>query len=329
MDRRVLMLLLGGAAVAVPFALRAQQKKVPVIGYLSSTSPTAVTFPPFQAAFLQGLSEKGYVDGRNVVIEYRFAEGRLDRLPALAADLVDKKVDLILASGGITGALAAKGATSTIPIVFVSGDDPVERGLVASFARPGGNLTGVGVFAVELMGKRVELISELVPQVKVVALISNPKDAKAERMIQAAQDAGRAKEVRVHVLNASTEAEIDAAFATLVQLHAGALVVGSDPFFGSRSELLAALASRHGVPAIYQWREFAEAGGLISYGPSLTASFRQLGVYAGKILNGAKPADLPVQQPTTFELVVNLKTAKALGLTVPPSILARADEVIE
>ena len=229
MNRRELILLLTGTMTPA-HAVRAQQKTMPVIGYLSSTSPTAVTFAPFQAAFLQGLSEKGYVDGRNVVIEYRFAEGRLDRLPALAADLVDKKVDLILASGGITGALAAKGATSTIPIVFVSGDDPVERGLVASFARPGGNLTGVGVFEVELMGKRVELISELVPNVKAIALMSNPKDAKAERLIQAAQDAGRAKEVRVHVLNASTEAEIDAAFATLVQLQAGALIVGTEPF---------------------------------------------------------------------------------------------------
>jgi putative ABC transport system substrate-binding protein len=327
--RRRDMLLMATAMMAAPAGLRAQQKPMPVIGYLSSTSPTAVTFPPFQEAFLQGLSEKGYVDGRNVVIEYRYAEGRLDRLPALAADLVDKKVDLILASGGITGALAAKGATSTIPIVFVSGDDPVERGLVASFARPGGNLTGVGVFEVELMGKRVELISELVPNVKVIALISNPKDAKAERMIQTAQDAGRAKEVRVHVLNASTEAEIDAAFATLVQLQAGALIVGTEPFLISRRDQLVALAARYGVPAIYGAGDFGAVGGLISYAPSLRAAFRQLGVYAAKILNGAKPADLPVEQPARFELVVNLKTAKALGLTVPPSILARADEVIE
>src|SRR5215469_5203727 len=301
---------------------------MPVIGYLSSGSPNADTFSAARAAFLEGLHEKGYADGRNVVIEYRLAEGHLDRLPALAAELVSRKVDVIVSTGGTTGAVAAKGATSTIPIIFISGDDPVERGLVASLARPGGNLTGV-TLGVTLMGKRLELISELVPWVKVIALISNPNNVNAERMIQAAQEAGRTKEVRVHVLNASTEGEIDAAFATLVQLQAGALIVGSEPFLISRRQQLVALAARYGVPAIYGAGDFGAAGGLISYAPSLRAAFRQLGVYAAKILNGAKPADLPVEQPALFELVVNLKTATALGLTVPPSILARADEVIE
>ncbi len=327
MRRRDLMLLVGGAMVA-PSALRAQ-KAMPVIGYLSSTSPSSASFVGTLAAFLQGLSETGYVEGQNVAIEYRWAEGRFDRLPELAADLVSRKVDLILASGGTTGARAAKTATSTIPIVFISGDDPVERGLVASLARPGGNLTGVSNFEVTLMAKRLDLISELVPQIKVIALLNNPNNANAERMAEEAQEAARAKGVRVHILNAGTEGEIAAALAALVQLQAGALIVGSEPFLISRREQLVALASRYAVPAIYGAGGFGAAGGLISYAPSLTASFRQLGIYAGKILKGSKPADLPVEQPTHFELVVNLKTAKELGLSIPPLILARADEVIE
>ena len=325
MNRRGLLLLLAGAMTAAR-ALRAQQKAMPVIGFLSSVSPGPLAASV--AELRQGLSETGYVEGQNVAIEYRWAEGHYDRLPALAADLVGRKVDVIVASGGSPSALAAKSATSVIPIVFSVGD-PVELGLVASLARPGGNLTGVSLMTVELNPKRLELLSELVPQAKVIALLLNQNNRNTERNIKDVQEAARAKGVQLAILKAGTESEIDAAFGSLVQLRAGALVVATDPFLNSRRDQLVALASRHAVPAMYYWREFATAGGLISYGPSLTAGYRHAGVYAGKILNGAKPADLPVQQPTTFELVVNLNTAKALGLTVPPSILSRADEVIE
>jgi putative ABC transport system substrate-binding protein len=279
------------------------------------------------AAFHQGLSETGYVEGQNVAIEYRWAEGSYDRLPALAADLVGRKVDLIAASG--PAALAAKNATSTIPIVFTGVSDPVGGGLVASLARPGGNVTGFSVINLELTPKRLELLSELVPQAKVIALLVNPNNSYAERFIGDAQKAARMKGVQLPILTASTETEINAAFASLVQLQAGALVIFGDAFFSARIPQFVALTSRDAVPAIYSWREFPDAGGLISYGSSFPALYRQVGNYAGRILKGAKPADLPVQQPTIFELVVNLKTARALGLTVPPSILARADEVIE
>jgi putative ABC transport system substrate-binding protein len=327
MRRRELIFLLGGAATAWPLVARAQQKAMPVIGYLSTTSPGPAA--PSTAAFRQGLSETGYVEGQNVVIEYRSAEGNYDRLPALAADLVARKVDVIVSVGGTPTALAAKNATSTIPIVFRTGE-PVADGLVASLARPGGNLTGFGMLLGELTPKLLELLSELVPQARVIALLVNPNlGSVIERIIRDMEEAARAKGVQLPILKAGTESEIDAAFASLVQLQAGALLVAADPFLFNRREQLAALASRHAVPAIYPWREAVAAGGLISYGPSLTAVFREIGIYAGKILKGAKPADLPVQQPTKFELVVNLKTAKALGLTLPQSMLMRADEVIE
>ena len=263
-----------------------------------------------------------------MAIEYRWAEDRYDRLPALAADLVGRKVDVIVTSGGNSSALAAKNVTSSIPIVFVAGNDPVEEGLVASLAAPGGNLTGVTLFATELWGKRVELISELAPEARTLAQLVNPQWPGAVRSTAAVQEAARAKGLMLHILKASTESDIDIAFASLFDLKAGGLLVG-DPTYLSRREQIVALAARYAIPTIYDWREYVAAGGLISYGTSLTDTYRLLGTYVGKILKGAKPADLPVQQPTIFELVVNLKTAKALGLTVPPSILARADEAIE
>jgi putative ABC transport system substrate-binding protein len=309
-----------------PLAARAQQKVMPVIGVLSTGSPSVSG--PVMDAFRQGLREAGYVEGQNLAIEYRWAEGHYDRLPALAADLAGRKVDLIMASSP-PSALAAKSATSTIPIVFRGGADPVGIGLVASLARPGGNLTGAITIGNELIAKRLELLSQLVPRARVIALLMNPNDANAERVIRDAKEVARTKGLQLHVLKATSESDIDTAFASLVQLHPGALVVAADPFLSSRREQLVALASRHSVPSIYAWREFADSGGLISYGANLTSVYRLVGQYAGKVLKGAKPADLPVQQPTTFELIINLKTAKALGLTVPQSMLTRADEVIE
>jgi putative ABC transport system substrate-binding protein len=327
MRRRELVFLLSGAMTAGR-ALRAQQKAMPVIGFLASTSLDPSS--PLLSAFHQGLRETGYVEGENVAIEYRSAEGRYDRLPALAADLVARKVDLIMATGGDVSPLAAKSVTSTIPIVFTGiGGDPVGLGLVASLARPGSNLTGVSILAVELQPKLLELLSELVPQARVIALLVNPNNPTTERVVRDVQEAAPARGVQLPVLKASTEGEIDAAFASLVQLHATALVVAGDAFFTGRRDQLLALASRNAVPAIYAWRDLATAGGLISYGPSIPALFRQAGIYAGRILKGEKPADLPVQQPTTFELVINLNTAKALGLTIPLTLLGRADEVIE
>ncbi len=323
MKRRDVLPLLGAAA-AWPFAARAQQKAMPVVGWLGRTSFESRT----KAAFLQGLSDTGYVEGRNVAIEYRSAENRLDRLPALAADLVARKVDVIFA-GSILVLTAAKDATQTIPIVTLGVADLVAAGFVASFARPGGNITGISWFLREISLKRVELLAELVPQAAVIALLVNPNNPSSEEMTRDAQEVARAKGRQLSILKASTESDIDAAFTTLAQLRAGALVVGADGILNSRREQIVALAARYAVPAIHEWREAVDAGGLISYGASFTGLHRQAGVYVGRILAGAKPADLPIQQPARFELVINLKTAKALGLTIPPVFLSRADEVIE
>jgi ABC-type uncharacterized transport system substrate-binding protein len=325
MQRRTFMLLLGGTA-GWPLAGPAQRKPMRVIGYIGSGTSHDVA-SPFVVALRQGLGETGYVEGQNLAIEYRWVEGKYDRLPVFAADLVGRNVELILAPNDVL-AHAAKGATSTILIVFVTNGDPVADGLVVSLARPGGNLTGMAGMAIELMPKRLELLSELVPQVGAIALLVNPNNAIAERIMRKAEAAG-GKGVQLPIPKASTEGEIDAAFSTLVQLHAGALIIAPDGFLLSRREQLLALASRHAVPAIYPWREAVDGGGLISYGTNRIAVARELGIYAGKILKGAKPADLPIEQPTKFELIINLKTAKTLGLTVPLPLLARADEVVE
>ena len=301
---------------------------MPVVGFLSVFSPPTSPGEVGRGPLLQGLNQTGFVEGENMSIERRWAEGHYDRLPAMAADLVSRKVDLIVTIGGTPPALAAKNATSTIPIVFAGLGNPVGTGLVASLARPGGNITGFSNVTGELTPKRLELLCELVPQATVIALLANPDNA-GKQYVRSRQAAARAKGVQLPVLMARTEDEIDTAFASLGRLQAGGLVVEADAFFNSRREQLLALASRYAVPTIYENRGFTAAGGLISYGIDNAALARQAGIYAGRILKGEKPADLPVQQPTVFELVVNLKTAKALGLTVPPSILDRADEIIE
>jgi putative tryptophan/tyrosine transport system substrate-binding protein len=327
MKRREL-LILSGAAIASPLrSLRAQDKAMSVIGWLSAGSPGASS-PAFMAAFHQGLSQAGYVDGQNARIEYRGAEGNYDRLPALAADLVNLNVAVIIATT-VTPALAAKNVTSTIPIVFESGVDPVAAGLVASFGRPGTNLTGVSFLSVELMPKRLGLLSDLVPQARVIALLVNPTNSNIERITTLTREAAQAKGMQFAIVKAATEREIDTAFVSLAELHADALILGADTFLYSRREQVATLASRHAVPMIGEAREVAYAGTLASYGPRQSDVARQLGVYAGKILKGANPADLPVEQPTKYELVINLRTAKVLGLTVPQLLLAQADEVIE
>jgi putative ABC transport system substrate-binding protein len=324
--RREFITLLGGAA-AWPLAARAQQPVLPVIGFLSSASLDG--FAASLPAFHQGIGESGFVEGHTVTIEYAWADNENERLGALVTELIRRRATVIVAPN-IAGALAAKLATTTIPIVFYTGGDPVKLGLVTSFNRPGGNLTGVIGLGTELGSKRLELLHELVPTARVVALLVNPANsALAEPTIREVQAAAHTLGLQVHILNAGTENEIDAVFGRIVELQVGGLVIGADNFFNSRSEQLAALARRHTVPAIYQYREFAAAGGLMSYGGSLTEAYRLVGLYTGRILRGEAPADLPVQQATKVELIINVKTAKALGITFPLSLLGRADEVIE
>jgi putative tryptophan/tyrosine transport system substrate-binding protein len=322
------MALLGTAAALSP-AAQAQQP-MPVIGYLSNGSLESDLIAARLTAFRQGLNEMGYVEGQSVVIEYRWAQSQYDRLPGLAADLVRRQVAVIAAIGGAPQAVAAKAATATIPIVFTVGPDPVQLGLVSSLNRPGGNITGVTSLTAELEAKRLDLVRQLLPTVAVVALLVNPTNpATTEAETRSLRDAARSRGLQMHLLEASNESEIDAAFRTLVEFRAGALVVGADTFFETRRDQIVALAARDAVPAIYAWRLFAEAGGLMSYGTDLADTMRQAGVLAGKILKGAKPADLPVQQVVKVGLVINLKTAETLGLTVPLTLSGRADEVIE
>jgi len=326
--RRAFIKLLGGAAAAWPLAARAQQPAMPVIGFLDPRSPGATE--KLLRAFRQGLKDTGQVDGENVAIEYRWAENQLDRLPELASELVRRKVAVIFASGGPASAFAAKAATTTIPIVFLAPEDPVRLGLVASLARPGGNLTGINVFTVELVAKRLELLRELVPSATRIAVLVNPAEGEVtETTLNDVATAARAMGLQIQVLNASTSGEIHAAFATIGRERPDALFIAASAFFTSRRVQLANLAAHHSIPMASSSREIAEAGGLMSYGSNLADAYRQMGAYVGRILKGAKPADLPVMQSTKFELVINYETARMLGLTVPDKLLATADEVVE
>ena len=325
MNRRAFITVLGGAAAALPLAARAQQGALPVVGFLNGQSPRA--FADIVAAFHVGLNQAGYVEGRNVVVEYRWAQGRMETLPALAAELVRRPVDVIVATGGAH--IAAKAATSTIPIVFTSGEDAIKEGLVASFNRPGGNATGATVLSATLMAKRLAIVLELIPSAALIGALVDPTFSEAPAQLTQLQAAARATGQQVHVLNASTENEIDTAFASISRVHLNALLVGATPFFRGRRNQIAALAARHAIPTSAEGRDFVEAGLLMSYGPSITDIYRQVGIYTGRILKGEKPADLPVLQPTKFELIINLTTAKALGLQIPDRLLALADEVIE
>ena len=327
MRRREFIKLLSGAAAASPLTVRAQQQPMPVVGFLNAASPGPLRQQV--AAFRDGLKESDYVEGRNVAVEYRWAEGQYDRLPALVADLIRQQVSVIVSGGGAPAVLAAKAATTTIPIVFSLGADPVGLGVVASLNRPGGNITGVYQFTSGLEAKRLGLLHEMVPKATPIAVLVNPNFADAENQLRDVEEAAARLEVQLVIVRANAESDFDAAFSTLVRQRAGALLVCSSPFFNGRREQLVVLAARHAVPAIFEWRDFAAAGGLMSYGTSLADAYRQVGVYAGQILRGAKPVDLPVVQSTKFELVINLSTAKALGLEVPPTLAARADEVIE
>jgi putative tryptophan/tyrosine transport system substrate-binding protein len=327
MRRREFIAFLGGAAAAWPLAARAQQPSTPVIGYVNAADPKTYARP--LAAFLKGLGQEGYVEGHSVAIEYRWAENQFDRLPALAADLVRRQVTVI-AAAGTPAALAAKAATTTTSIVFETGGDPIQLGLVASLNRPGGNVTGVSQLIVEVAPKRLELLHELVPTARVVGLLVNQADSVlAQTQLRAIQSAANTLGLELQVLNASSEYDFNAAFAKLTELRAGGLVISADPVFTRGMEQLATLTIRHSVPAVFQYREFAAAGGLASYGPDITESYRMAGIYTGRILKGEKPANLPIQQVTKLQLYINLKTAKALGISVPLPLSGRADEVIE
>jgi putative tryptophan/tyrosine transport system substrate-binding protein len=326
MRRRNFITLMGSAAI-LPLAARAQPSAMPVVGWLSARSPAEAA--SVLQAFRQGLGQVGYFEGKNITIEYRWAEGHYERLPEFAAELVRHQVAVIAATGGEPSPLAAKAATTSIPIVFTLGGDPVETGLVASLGRPGGNLTGTTIMALEMASKRLDLARQLVPNATAIAMLINPKFPTASAEAREVQNAARSLGIPINLLNASTENEIDAAFTTAAEQKNGALIMGTDPFLLGQRDQLVRLAARHAIPTIYFLREFVEAGGLISYGPNIANGYRQTGVYTGLILNGANPADLPVVRPTQFLLYLNLKTAKTLGLQVPPLLLALADEVIE
>jgi putative ABC transport system substrate-binding protein len=332
MRRREFIAFVGSTAVAWPLPARAEQSTVPLIGFLNAASPQP--FANYVAGFRAGLKETGYVDGRNVAIEFRWAEGHYDRLPEMAADLVRRKVVVLAATGGAPSITAAKAATTTIPIVFTIGSDPVQLGFVSSLSRPGGNITGVNLFVTAMESKRLGLLRALIPGVQLIAVLLNPNRQNYARQNFARQktdveEAAHAIDQQIHFLSASNESEIDAAFATAAELRAGAMLVAGDPFFNSQRDKIIALAARHAIPAIYEQREHALAGGLMSYGTNLSEGYRQAGVYAGRILKGEKPGDLPVVQSSKFEFIINLKTAKALGIEVPPNLSAEADEIIE
>ena len=328
MQRREFLSLIGSAAALLPGVARAQQPAMPVIGFLGSE--TLADWADRVGAFRQGLKEKGYEEGRNVAIEYRWAEGDKERLPALADDLVQRQVSVLVALGGTASALAAKAATATIPVVFRMATDPVEAGLVASLSRPGGNVTGVTTMGVELGSKQLELLHELAPAATVIALLVNPTNPEITRILSRNLPlAGQRLGLTLHVLNASEERDFDSVFTKMKELHVGGLIIGADTFLNTRSERLAALAVRHAIPSISPYREFTRAGGLMSYGASIIGASRQAGIYTGRILRGEKPSDLPIERPTLFEFVINVKSAKALGLIVAPTLLSRADEVIE
>jgi putative tryptophan/tyrosine transport system substrate-binding protein len=326
-NRRRFITLLGGAAAAWPLAAQAQQPAMPVVGVLNIASPRA--FAGFVAAFHRGLNAGGYVEGRNVAIEYRWAEGDFDRLREQAADLVRRHVAVLVATGGTTTALLAKNATATIPVLFISGANPVDEGLVTSFSRPEGNATGVSVYTSELVGKRLQLLRELLPRGAMVALLGNPTGVVHKRETKDLEQAADAAGLQLLILEVTAESGFEAAFASVLQQRAGGLFVSADAFFTSKRDQIIEFAARHRLPAAYPWREYALAGGLMSYGASFPDAYRLIGDYAARILKGANPGDLPVQQPTTFDLVLNVKTAKALGLQIPATLLARADEVIE